>query len=255
LGTDKIVAASYFRTHGEGWIAVDFMPAREIVGDQEVHTARMDGVYRRQRHVYDPLRKLFLFGRDRLLARLDVPPGGRVLEIGCGTARNLIVLHRRRPDLGLHGLDASTAMLATAAAKLRRRGLGDAVHLRHGLAEEVTPATFGLAESFDAVFFSYSLTMIGDGRAALDAALASLKPGGILAIVDFWDQADWPRWLRQALQGWLARFHVRFRAETLEHLERLVDAGRGALSFEPILGRYAFLAAHSTYEDRSPTKA
>ena len=206
------------------------------------HGALMDAVYRRQRHVYDPLRKLFLFGRDRLLARLDVPPGGRVLEIGCGTARNLIVLHRRRPDARLFGLDASAEMLATAAAKLRRRRLAEVICLRQGLAEDVRPATFGLDGSFDAVFFSYSLTMIGDGRAALDAALACRKPGGVLAIVDFWDQASWPRSLRWLLQGWLALFHVRFRPQVLEHLERRVDARRGELRVESILGRYAFLA-------------
>ena len=41
--------------------------------------ALMDGVYRHQRHLYDATRKFYLFGRDRMLAGLDVPPGGTVL--------------------------------------------------------------------------------------------------------------------------------------------------------------------------------
>ncbi len=212
------------------------------------HGALMDAVYRHQRHVYDPLRKLFLFGRDRLLDQLDVPRGGRVLEIGCGTARNLIVLHRRRPDLKLYGLDASAEMLATATAKLRRRRLDGTVHLHQGLAEDVAPALFGLDAPFDAVFFSYSLTMIRDGVGALGAAVASLKPGGVLAVVDFWDQAKWPSLLRRLLQRWLARFHVRFQAEALEHLERLAAIGQGTLGVESILRRYAFLAVYSGAE-------
>ena len=64
----------------------------------EDHAARMDRIYRFERHLYDPLRKFFLFGRDRLLKRLEVRPGDRVLEVGCGTARNLIKLYRRHPE-------------------------------------------------------------------------------------------------------------------------------------------------------------
>jgi S-adenosylmethionine-diacylgycerolhomoserine-N-methlytransferase len=55
----------------------------------------MNRTYRHQRHIYDVTRKYYLFGRDRLIARLDPPAGGRVLEIGCGTARNLIAAARR----------------------------------------------------------------------------------------------------------------------------------------------------------------
>src|SRR5436190_741980 len=57
-----------------------------------VHSEMMDRVYRRQRHIYDLSRKFFLLGRDRLIGALKPPPGGQVLEIGCGTARNLHVV-------------------------------------------------------------------------------------------------------------------------------------------------------------------
>ena len=52
--------------------------------------ALMDRIYRRQRHVYDFTRKYYLLGRDELIERLAPPADSRVLEIGCGTARNLI---------------------------------------------------------------------------------------------------------------------------------------------------------------------
>ena len=56
--------------------------------------ARMDAIYRGQRHIYDVTRRYYLLGRDGLIADLDVPAGGTVLEIGCGTGRNLIAVGR-----------------------------------------------------------------------------------------------------------------------------------------------------------------
>ena len=80
----------------------------------------MDGVYRYQRHIYDLTRKYYLLGRDRLLAGLDVPPDGTVLELGCGTGRNIVLAARRYPAARFFGLDISAAMLETAAASLAR---------------------------------------------------------------------------------------------------------------------------------------
>ena len=57
----------------------------------------MDRMYRHQRHIYDLTRKFYLLGRDRLIAALD-PAAGDVLEIGCGTGRNLILAARRYPN-------------------------------------------------------------------------------------------------------------------------------------------------------------
>lgn len=216
----------------------------ERAGD---HGALMDGIYRYERHLYDPLRKLFLHGRDRLLDRLAVAAPGRVLELGCGTARNLIRLHRRLPEARLYGLDASAKMLATAGSKLRRRGMTERVELRRGLTENFDRrVVFALEEPFDAVFFSYSLTMMADPRRAIDSALASLAPGGRLYAVDFWDQAGWPSAGRRLFTAILARYRVRYRPEMLDYLRQLDDEGRSRLEIEPILSRYAFFATLDT---------
>lgn len=205
------------------------------------HSSLMDRIYRYERRIYDPLRKLFLLGRDRLLDRLDAGPGDRILEVGCGTARNLIALHRRASEARLYGLDASEQMLATAGAKLRRRRLERKVSLRHGLAEELDPeAAFGLGVPFDAVFFSYSLSMIHDWRRALDVAWSHVAPGGRLLVVDFCDQAGLPRWFRSLLQARLASYHVRFRPEMLKHLHEL--GRQGTAEIEQVWRRYAFFA-------------
>src|SRR5688500_20359773 len=78
----------------------------------------MDRMYRLQRYFYDVTRKYYLLGRDQLLNEMEVQPGEYVLEAGCGTARNLIILARRHPDAHFFGLDASAAMLETAQAKI-----------------------------------------------------------------------------------------------------------------------------------------
>lgn len=207
-------------------------------------TEEMDRMYRLQRYFYDFTRKYYLLGRDRLLRQMELKPGDHVLEIGCGTARNLIVLARQRPDVLCYGLDASNEMLATAANKARRRGLESRIVLRTCYAEELDHArTFQLEKPFDAAFFSYSLSMIPTWREAIAAALANLKPQATLYVVDFWDQGGWPRWFRGLLKSWLDLFHVVHRPELLDHLRELDARGVGRLSLEPVAGRYAYLAS------------
>ena len=50
--------------------------------------------------------------------------------------------------------------------------------------------------------------MIPGWEKTIDAALAALHPGGSLHIVDFGRQERLPRWFRDALRAWLAKFHV-----------------------------------------------
>jgi S-adenosylmethionine-diacylgycerolhomoserine-N-methlytransferase len=206
-------------------------------------TEEMDRMYRLQRYFYDATRKYYLLGRDRLLREMALKPGDRVLEIGCGTARNLIVLAKQRPDVACYGLDASNEMLTTAANKVRRRGLDARITLGVCYAEQLDyRQTFGLEQPFDAAFFSYSLSMIPTWPEAIAAALANLKPHATLYVVDFWDQGDWPGWFRGLLKSWLDLFHVVHRPELLEHLRELEARGVGKLTLDSVAGRYAYLA-------------
>lgn len=70
----------------------------------------MARMYRIQRHFYDASRRYYLLGRDQLLDRLAPPPGGSILEIGCGTGRNLIGVAQRHGDAKLFGIDISQEM-------------------------------------------------------------------------------------------------------------------------------------------------
>ena len=203
----------------------------------EAHAGLMDRVYQRQRHVYDFTRKYYLFGRDRLIAGLALGPRSNLVEVGCGTARNLIAIARTYPGVRLYGVDASAAMLETARIAVRRAGLEDRIVLAQGLAEQLSPAQFGV-ESFENVLFSYSLSMIPDWRAALAAGSAALSPKGRLHVVDFGDLTGLGRLAKRAMLAWLALFHVAPRVEFLAALEGVAADTR---NLTLLFGRYAFI--------------
>ena len=201
----------------------------------DIHAGLMDSVYRRQRYIYDFTRKYYLLGRDSLIRELALKPGQSLVEIGCGTARNLIAIARRDPQARLYGLDASAEMLKTARQQLARAGLENRVVLVQGLAEELTPRAFGQVE-FDHALFSYSLSMIPGWREAIFAAAKAISLQGHIHIVDFGDLKTTPG--RELLRRWLSLFHVTPREELLEALEREVGKSGKGLSVFP--GRYAF---------------
>ena len=177
------------------------------------HADRMDATYALQRHIYDLTRKYYLLGRDRLIAGLDVPAGGTVLELGCGTARNLLLAARRYPQARIHGLDISAEMLKTARARIAGTHLATRIALARADATAFDPALLFGQRDFDRVFCSYTLSMIPDWHGAIRMAASVLAPGGSLHIVDFGQQERLPRLFRPLLHAWLDRFHVTPRAD------------------------------------------
>jgi S-adenosylmethionine-diacylgycerolhomoserine-N-methlytransferase len=206
--------------------------------DQDA-AAHMDGIYRHQRYIYDATRKYFLLGRDRLISGLAVPAGGSVLEIGCGTGRNLILAARAYPAAQLYGFDISRVMLDSAHVSLRRAGLADRVRLAKGDATGFSGDDLFGVPAFDRIFISYALSMIPPWRAVLPAAMAAVRPGGELHIVDFGRQAQLPGWFRRGLRGWLARFSVVPRVELEAELRRLANSTGATLTFERLYREYA----------------
>jgi S-adenosylmethionine-diacylgycerolhomoserine-N-methlytransferase len=168
----------------------------------------MDGLYRRQRFIYDATRRYYLLGRNRLIADLDAPGGGSVLEIGCGTARNLILAARRYPGAKFYGLDVSESMLRTARASIRRSGVEGRIALAAGDATSFDAAELFGVRAFDRVFISYALSMIPAWREVVRQASSLVAPGGALLIVDFGELARYPAILRRVQRAWLARFSV-----------------------------------------------
>jgi len=209
-------------------------------GLPEGHTELMDSVYRRQRHVYDFTRKYYLLGRDDLIGRLAVKPGDIVVEIGCGTGRNLVKMARRYDGVRFCGLDASREMLKSAEKAIARAGFSDRIQLAHGLAEDLSPAMFGLETPFDVAVFSYSLSMIPDWKQAFRRAGAAVGDGRV-HIVDFGDLRGLGTVAASILRFWLRLFHVTPRDEILRKIESLQHLGEQSTSLRILAGHYAFV--------------
>jgi S-adenosylmethionine-diacylgycerolhomoserine-N-methlytransferase len=199
----------------------------------------MNRTYRHQRHIYDLTRKYFLLGRDRLIAGLDARPGARVLEIGCGTGRNLVAAALQFPQAQIFGIDISTEMLSSATAAISRAGLASRIRVAQADATRLDPgALFGTAQ-FDRIFISYSLSMIPQWRDVIAAAWALLAPGGELHIVDFGGQERLPKAFHRVLRRWLAMFHVTPRDDLEAVLAARAATDHAALAFERPYRDYA----------------
>jgi len=203
------------------------------------HAARMDGMYRYQRHIYDLTRKYYLFGRDKAIVSLGMAEGQTLLEVGCGTGRNLLLAHKHHRGAKLYGLDISAEMLESARRNFRNKA--EQPDLKVADATTFKASDFAV-DGFDRILISYALSMIPDWEGAIDASLAALNPGGSLHIVDFGQQEGLPLWFRTMLQGWLTRFHVTPRANLHEALEKRLAEANADMMFEEIGGGYAWHA-------------
>jgi S-adenosylmethionine-diacylgycerolhomoserine-N-methlytransferase len=214
-------------------------PERNQGGGKPAQFALMDRIYRRQRHIYDLTRRHYLAGRLRLIRGLNAAPGQRILEIGCGTAWNLIRIAERYPGTHLWGVDASAEMLRSATEAIRRSKLSDRITLIHGLAEDI-PGLFAMDPAFDRVVFSYSLSMIEDWNQAIMAATRIAGAQAEIHVVDFGDlESLWPA-SAALLRTWLRLFHVHPRSEFVHRVEK-ITSGRTDCSLHLLPGRYAFV--------------
>ncbi len=206
------------------------------------HGDLMDGIYRYQRHFYDATRKYYLLGRDRMIQNLRPPKGGTVLEIGCGTGRNLVAVGKAYMDVGLYGFDISSEMLTSAEKSTGRALKGRQVRLAIGDATNFNSGNLFGIKSFDRVFISYSVSMIPEWEKALEMAYAALAPGGQLHIVDFGHQQKMPRLFRAILQKWLALFHVTPRENLEAVLRGLAIRHNAQLAFRSLYRDYSQMA-------------
>jgi len=178
--------------------------------------------YQMHSRIYDATRWSFLFGRTAILddLALETTPA-RILEVGCGTGKNLVALAEHFPQATITGVDLSGTMLALARRKVGR--FGDRVRLEHRA--YVAPA--GEPATFDLVLFSYALSMFNPGcDAAIEAAHSDLAPGGHIAVVDFHDTP------LPAFAAWMQVNHVRMEGHLRPKLRSLftpvIDRLRGA---------------------------
>ena len=146
------------------------------------HEERLESFYAGQAAHYDEFRKRLLHGRKELYKRIPIPEGGVWLEMGGGTAVQSRISGRQR-------VEDQTGLRRRSVRSRCSRSPGSG---STGTAGPMcrcctrTPPQVTLPEQADVVTFSYSLTMIPNWYLALENARKLLKPGGIIAVVDFY---------------------------------------------------------------------
>jgi len=192
------------------------MQARSPVANAAAETERVRAVQDKQARKYDRQISFFeriLFGEGREWVCSQAR--GKVLELACGTARNLPFY---RDDAEVTGIELSPQMLAIGQQRAQR--LGHPADLRLGDVQALDFAD----ESFDTVTCTLGFCTIPDTRAAAAEAFRVLRLGGQLLLLE---HVRSPAGIVRGGQRLLEPLAVRFEADHLlrEPLDYLPDVG------------------------------
>jgi ubiquinone/menaquinone biosynthesis C-methylase UbiE len=119
--------------------------------------------------------------RMPLVAALDVQPGERVLDVGCGTATLSLLIAQNTPAGLVAGIDIDPAMLAMGQYKVAAAGA--AIALAAGSAAVLPYANAGFECVASSLMFHHLPTHVK--LAMLAEVRRVLVPGGRIVILDF----------------------------------------------------------------------
>jgi len=184
-----------------------------LLGESEISgfNQRYQGFYNRIAGLYDA--SMWLFGklasggeghfRREYLRELEVPDGGRVLEVSIGTGANL---HYLPATATYFGLDLSWGMLKRCQSNMRRWQVEAELMLAN--AEELPLRD----EMFDAVFHVGGINAFNDRAKALSEMIRVARAGTKIVIVDetlkMMESLAWAPTVRR----WLLEHRERFSA-------------------------------------------
>ena len=126
---------------------------------------------------YDRRWRAYIEGSIReTVARTDLNPDDKILDIGTGTGALVNALLEKSPTIESTGVDPSPEMLAHAKTKLKNRATLIVAPAEHLPFEN---------EEFDAIVSSSSLHFWEDKTKGLAETHRVLKPGGRLTLTDW----------------------------------------------------------------------
>jgi ubiquinone/menaquinone biosynthesis C-methylase UbiE len=148
-----------------------------------------------------------------LLDRLDRPPEGRLLDVGCGTGALEKRLAHERPGWRLTGVDLSGEMLSRARRKLRDH---PNARFRQASAEALPFPD----DHFDRVVSASALHYFEDPATALREMHRVVRPGGRVLVLD-WCRDFAAMKLLDAVLRWIDPAHR--RCYTLGEARRMFE--------------------------------
>ena len=116
---------------------------------------------------------------EEIISEVDIQPGFRVLDYGCGTGSfTFEAAHRAGPEGKVYALDIHLVALEKVQKGALKRGLANIETFLTSCIIEVEPA------SIDVVLFYYVLHWLTDPDCVLREMHRILKEGGILSFRD-----------------------------------------------------------------------
>ena len=169
---------------------------------------------------YDLINRIITFGRDRdwrrwVVDRAELPPGGRLLDVGAGTGDIAVEAMGRTAGASVIAADFTLEMMEVGRRRPGGKGIrwcqADALRLPFRDA------------SFDAVTSGYLIRNVTDARLAFREQLRVVKPGGRVVCLDTCPQMG-------GIMAPLVRVHM---GVMIPLLGRIISGDRWAYRYLP----------------------
>jgi 2-polyprenyl-3-methyl-5-hydroxy-6-metoxy-1,4-benzoquinol methylase len=128
----------------------------------------------------------------------EIPPGSRVLDIGCGAGVDALVASKMLgPSGSVLGLDITPEMIQRAEANKKEIG-AENVFFQAGRVQDLA----GIDASFDVVMSNGAINLIPEKEEVIEAAFRLLKPGGRLFVADQFLVGPTSKDVKARIQSW-----------------------------------------------------
>jgi demethylmenaquinone methyltransferase / 2-methoxy-6-polyprenyl-1,4-benzoquinol methylase len=200
------------------------------ITDEEAASRWVRGMFGRVAARYDLLNHLLSFNLDKRwrartverVADVLARPGAKVLDLCCGTGDLLLSLAVRRGGAAVLGSDFCHPMLIEAQRKIAARGRQHN-SLRSPLFEADALALPLAAGSLDLITVAFGFRNLTNYRHGLEELARVLKPGGVLAILEF----------SQPTNRVFAGLYGFFSTRVLPWVGGMISGSRDAYSYLP----------------------
>jgi demethylmenaquinone methyltransferase/2-methoxy-6-polyprenyl-1,4-benzoquinol methylase len=160
----------------------DTKPSRQ---DSLISADANRAMFERIAGFYDGTNKILSLGLDgwwrRCAVQLLAPaPGGKYLDVGCGTGDMALEIVKRSPGASVVGIDPVENMLKIARDKVTSAGLEASISIEKG---DALNLGFGDG-SFDGAITAFCIRNVTDRLRGLQEISRVLKPGALLVILE-----------------------------------------------------------------------